>query len=145
MTYQRILIGIDSSPCSFHAAKKGFTLAHQLNATVGLIFVIDQHKEITNPDLGITPQQSQSILLQQAEESIEQLVKLYHESGDILRFTPEGYPKEQILITAKDWNADLIIIGTHGRSGLAHLLMGSVAEHIIRHAQKPVMIVPEEH
>jgi hypothetical protein len=56
-------------------------------------------------------------------------------------FTPIGLPKEEILNTAKEWQADLIVMGTHGRTGLLHLVMGSVAEHIVRHATVPVLVV----
>jgi nucleotide-binding universal stress UspA family protein len=46
-----------------------------------------------------------------------------------------------IVQSAKGWNADLIVMGTHGRSGLSRLLMGSVAEHVVRHATCPVLTI----
>ena len=141
MMYKRILIAIDNSIYAMHAANKGFALAHQLNADVGLIYVIDKTKEVVNADLGITPANSQSILIKQAEENIDQLIKLYNGVNYIFRFTPEGIPKEEIMKTAKEWNADLIVMGTHGRSAFEHLLMGSVTEYVIKHSSIPVMIV----
>jgi nucleotide-binding universal stress UspA family protein len=56
----------------------------------------------------------------------------------------EGKPYETILKVASEWAADLIIIGTHGRTGLSHLLMGSVAENVVRHSEIPVMIIPSK-
>ena len=143
MQYSKILIAVDSSPHAMHAAKMGFALAHQLKATIGLIFVIDKNKEVINADLGIMPEQSQTILIKQAEENIEQLIKMYDGVEEVLRFTPEGFPKKEIINTAKDWDADLIVMGTHGRTGLAHMMMGSVAEYVIKHAGVPVMVVPK--
>lgn len=143
MQYSKILIAVDSSPHAMHAAKMGFALAHQLRATVGLIFVIDKNKELINADLGIMPEQSQTILIKQAEENIEQLIKMYDGVEEVLRFTPEGFPKREIINTAKEWEADLIVMGTHGRTGLVHMMMGSVAEYIIKHASIPVMVVPK--
>jgi nucleotide-binding universal stress UspA family protein len=143
MPYRKILIAIDSSPHAMHAAKMGFSLAHQLKASVGLLFVIDRNKEVINADLGITPEQSEIVLLKNAEQTIEQLIKMYDDVESVLRFTPEGFPKMEIINTSKEWDADLIVMGTHGRTGLTHLIMGSVAEYVIKHATIPVMVVPK--
>jgi nucleotide-binding universal stress UspA family protein len=141
MSYHKILIAVDSSPYSMSAAKKGFELAHQLSAAIGLIFVIDKSKESMNAELGITFEQSQTVLLKQAEENISQLIKMYDGMEEIMRFTPEGSPQKEIINIAKEWGADLIVMGTHGRTGLTHLLVGSVAEYVIKHAGIPVMVI----
>ena len=139
---KKILIAVDSSPCALHAAEKGFALAHQLHAAIGLLFVINRNKETVSADLDITPEESQTVLLKRAEETIGQLTKMYDGAGEVFRFMPEGIPKEEIVTTSVQWNADLIVMGTHGRTGLAHLLMGSTAEYVIRHSTRPVLIVP---
>lgn len=144
MAYQKILIAVDSSAYAMNAAKKGFELAHQLNATIGLIYVIDRNKESVNVEVGITPEQSQTVLLKQAEENISQLIKMYDGIDQVFRFAPEGFPKKEIINTAKEWGADLIVMGTHGRTGLAHMMMGSVAEYVIKHTAIPVMVVPSK-
>ncbi|MCT3744681.1 universal stress protein [Elizabethkingia anophelis] len=144
MLYSKILIAIDSSSYSMEAAKKGFQLAHQLKATVGLIYVIDKTKETVNADLGITPDNSQAILIKQADENIAQIIKLYDGIDEVIRFTPEGLPQEEILNTAKEWKADLIVMGTHGRTGIMNLLMGSTAEYVMKHTTIPVMIAPHK-
>jgi nucleotide-binding universal stress UspA family protein len=53
----------------------------------------------------------------------------------------DGHPAKQIVQTAKDEGCSLILMGTHGRTGLSRLLMGSVAEHVLRHATCPVLTV----
>jgi nucleotide-binding universal stress UspA family protein len=55
-----------------------------------------------------------------------------------------GVPAEQIVEFAREHNCDLVVMGTHGRTGLSHLLVGSVAEHVVRHAPCPVMVVRPE-
>jgi nucleotide-binding universal stress UspA family protein len=60
-------------------------------------------------------------------------------------FVEKGNPSETILRVAREWEADLIVLGTHGRTGLSHLLMGSIAEKVIRHSVKPLFIVPVIH
>ena len=142
MPFNKILIAVDSSPHAMHAAKRGFALAHQLKATIALLFVVDRNKEVVDTDQGITPEQSETVLLKQAEETIEQLIKMYGGAEEVLRFTPEGFPRKEIINMAKEWEADLIVMGTHGRTGLVNLMMGSVAEYVIKHATVPVMVVP---
>ena len=60
----------------------------------------------------------------------------------IWTFVEKGKPFEAVLKVAEEWEADLIVLGTHGRTGLSHLLMGSVAEKVVRHSTKPLFIVP---
>jgi nucleotide-binding universal stress UspA family protein len=81
-------------------------------------------------------------LKKQASETLNQIMTQYNGTYGVVRFIPEGSPHEEILNTIQSWDADLLVIGTHGRTGLKHLLMGSVAEHIIRHSSIPVMVVP---
>ncbi len=50
-----------------------------------------------------------------------------------------GDPAEQVLETARDLDADLIVMGTHGRKGLSHLVLGSVAERVVRESPIPVL------
>jgi nucleotide-binding universal stress UspA family protein len=142
--FKKILIAVNSSPCSLKAGKVGFQLAHVLDAEVAILFVVDRTKESVSVETGPTREQSEMILLKEAQETIEQLVKMYNGAKAIYKFTPEGFPKEEILNTAKEWEADIIVMGTHGRTGLSHFFQGSVAEHVVRHACVPVMVIPPE-
>jgi nucleotide-binding universal stress UspA family protein len=76
-------------------------------------------------------------------EEIERIVP--HEDrgqiGPILRHVTEGTPHRAILRIAQELKADLIVMGTHGRTGLAHLVSGSVAEQVVRRARCPVVCV----
>ena len=56
---------------------------------------------------------------------------------------PVGRPENEIVARANATHADLIVMGTHGRSGLAHALLGSVAERVVRHTSCPVLIIPK--
>lgn len=55
-----------------------------------------------------------------------------------------GPPAQRITETAQNEAADLIVMGTHGRTGLRHMLIGSVAERVVRHATCPVLVVPRQ-
>jgi nucleotide-binding universal stress UspA family protein len=60
----------------------------------------------------------------------------------VTHFTEYGSTASGIIECSKEFGADLIVIGTHSRSGLDRLLMGSVAEHVVRHSEVPVLVVP---
>jgi len=143
MSYSKILIAVDSSEFSMQAAKKGLELAHQLNAKVALLYVVDTSKAIGNIDAGILAEQAMIVLKKEVEQTLDELATMYN-GGEILKFMPEGHPTKDILKTAEIWEADLIVMGTHGRTGLLHLLVGSVAEYIVRHSKIPVMVVPSK-
>lgn len=141
MSYRKIIIAVDSSEYSINAAKKGLELARQLNAKAALLFVVDESKAMGNADEGILPDAALIVLKKEAEQTLDSLAKMYG-GDDLVKFMPEGKPKEDIIKTAQSWEADLIVLGTHGRTGLKHLLMGSIAEHVVRHSGIPVMVVP---
>ena len=143
MSYSKILIAVDSSEFSMQAAKKGLELAHQTKAEVALIYVVDTSKAIGNIDAGILPEQAMVILKKEVEQTLDELASMYN-GNSILKFMPEGHPTKDILKTSEIWEADLIVMGTHGRTGLMHLLVGSVAEYIVRHSKIPVMVVPSK-
>lgn len=143
MAFQKILIAVDGGEYSLTAAKKGLELAHRLEAKTALIFVIDTSKALGNVDAGILPGQALIVLKKEAQHTLDQLEKMYNGS-DLVKLMPEGHPKEEIIKTAEIWEADLIVIGTHGRTGFLHLILGSIAEDVIRHSKIPVMVVPSK-
>ena len=106
------------------------------------MYVVDRSRESVTIDTGPTREQSEVLLLKEAQETIEQLIKLFNGNKKLYKFTPEGFPKEEILNIAQEWRADVIVMGTHGRTGLSHFINGSIAEHVIRHACVPVMVIP---
>ncbi|MCL1943524.1 MAG: universal stress protein [Candidatus Azobacteroides sp.] len=142
MRYKKILIAVDSRENSINVSKKGFELAKQLQAEAALIFVVDKSKAAGNPDAGIMPSEALIVLKKEAQNTLEQLIRINSWTKDVIKFMPEGLPKEDILKTAKVWGADLIVAGIHGKSGFSLWAMGSIAQHIILHAQVPVIIVP---
>ena len=142
MLYKKILIAIDDSPHSLNAAKKGFELAIGLIAQIGIAYIVDVRNQPIISEAGLVSDEQENILLLKANEVIDQLLKQYPTSGEVVRFTHEGFAKNEIVMIAKDWQADMIVMGTHGRSGLSYLLLGSVSEYVIKHAKVPVMVVP---
>ena len=145
---KKILIAVDASEYSQKAAQYGMGLAQQLDAEVALIHV-DEFPMMTNvggdPILGdqmiVLPELAE-IQKDSANHLLEQMVADYGEGLTATKIIKSGDIKSEILETAKSWDASIIVMGTHGRTGLDHFLLGSMAESITRHSDCPVMIVP---
>jgi nucleotide-binding universal stress UspA family protein len=97
-----------------------------------------------DPALGGAPQPVSAEMLERLRADAEQALARFTESfPGIHPMLREGSPREAILQVAEEVGTDLIVMGTHGRSGLARVAFGSVADHIIRHSKVPVLTVRE--
>jgi nucleotide-binding universal stress UspA family protein len=142
MYFKKILIGIDESKHAEHAAKCGFELARQLNAEVALAHVIEP---IILPDneIGLAYPLDMAEAQNEASKQILDLtINKFAGSAHVTRFLEIGRPTDMIIEFAKEFEADVIVLGTHSRTGLDRMLMGSVAAHIIRVSPIPVLVIP---
>ncbi|HSY75381.1 MAG TPA: universal stress protein [Bacteroidia bacterium] len=143
MNYKNILIAVDGSECSKNAAEKGIELANQLLASVIILCVIDMTGAISSTAVnGIIDTEMIQAFKDEAERVVGEIAGKAP-SDKITTITLEGIPQYEIRNVARSKRADMIIMGTHGRTGLRHLVMGSVAEYVIRHATIPVLVIPE--
>jgi nucleotide-binding universal stress UspA family protein len=141
MPYKNIIIAVDSSQFSLNAAKYGIVLGATLGATVTLLYVIEEAKAVSNPDAGFGMSDTILVLKQEAEAVLESISKLAN-GGTVAKMMPSGDPRTDIISTASAIGADLIVMGTHGRTGFRHMIIGSVAEYVVRHSSIPVLVVP---
>lgn len=137
---KKILIALDDGPSSGKVAAAGLEIGQQLSAEIALVSVVDTSILITEG--GVTPEEFTEFLKTDFNKNQQILSDEIFKDYRIRRFVEVGKPFEEILRVEKEWEADLIILGTHGRTGLSHLLMDSVAEKVIRHSSKPVLIIP---
>jgi nucleotide-binding universal stress UspA family protein len=147
--FKRILIAIEDSPFSEKATRIGFNLAKTLNAKVALLNVMDPPSTsyTGDPLLGQQPLIMPEIAQLQEEASkavLERFGELWSGEQELTTFSQMGNPRVEILATAEEWKADLIILGTHGRTGFDHFISGSVAEGVARRSLCPVLIVPNK-
>jgi len=139
MTAQHVLVPIDFSANADHALDYAIRLAHTLQARLTLLHVIEPLAIGSVETLPYT-------YLQDLEAKITDIMADYHArvtaAGLQSDFTiVHGVPFHVIIETARTAHADLIIMGTHGRTGLPHVLLGSVAERVVRLAPCPVLVV----
>ena len=138
MSIRKILIAVDEQPVSVRAAEVGSELALALGGEVALIHVYDPGYA---GDTGISPAE----LAARAEQESKKLLAGFRERLSLppstLEFVQTGSPAATVVSAAKDWPADLIVVASHGRSGVRRVLLGSVAEGIMRNAPCPVLVV----
>jgi nucleotide-binding universal stress UspA family protein len=152
-TIRRILVPIDFSPSSRAAVELATSLAKDLppGATIDLLHVWHPPTLVPSSLLAVThdskgpPLTLEDLARERAEVGLKdaraQLQKLNLETRAHLGV---GEPAQEILALADQQHYDLIVMGTRGKSGIAHLLLGSVAERVVRHAHCPVITVKQK-
>jgi nucleotide-binding universal stress UspA family protein len=137
---EKVIIAIDNSPQSDIVATKGVELANRLNAEVAILSVVDV--QFVASEVNILSQETTQVLKNEFYREHQLLKDKFSRTNKIEAFVEEGTPYEEILRVAEEWEADIIVLGTMGRTGLSHFVIGSVAEKVIRHSTIPVFIVP---
>jgi nucleotide-binding universal stress UspA family protein len=145
---RRILVPIDFSPASRAALELATTLARPLGASVELLHVWHPPALMPNGLLAIAPdrdgppltledlaRERAEIGLKDARATVQHLELPCHAHIGV------GDPAHEILELAALQHCDMIVMGTHGRSALQHLFVGSVAEKVVRHSTCPVITV----
>jgi nucleotide-binding universal stress UspA family protein len=141
MSFRKILIAVDESAFAARAADVGFELARSLGAEVALIHAVDPSVVAYAPEGGIPASELIALGQQDGRKLLAALGQRASLQPAPLQFVHTGKPATEIVKAARDWPADLIVIGSHGREGVGRLLLGSVAEAVMRHAACPVLIV----
>jgi nucleotide-binding universal stress UspA family protein len=141
----RILVPTDFSDCATQAIDYGSELAKRFGAELHLLHVV---QPITMAyAYGAAIPEAALHLEEPAEKELNEIeVPDVEDISRVERSIQSGTPFVEIVRCAKQNNMDLIVIGTHGRTGLNHMLLGSVAEKVVRKASCPVLTVrPEGH
>ena len=141
---KRILIATDGSEYTKSAVKKGLSLAKMLNAKVIGLYVVDI-RDFSTVELEDMSYAYVNLIHEHGDETLKELKETAEELGvEIETIKKEGIPADEIVSTAEDMDVDLIVVGSFGRSALEKLLLGSVAEKVIRHAPCPVLVVRQK-
>ena len=142
---RRILVPTDFSPPADEAARYAVELAGTLGASVTLLHAWQPPLAVPFPD-GPAYVPSPAQLKELEATALVHLRELKHRLArpgvEIALLAVEGLAKQLVPRLASEEGFDLVVVGTHGRTGLAHLVLGSVAEAIVRHSPCPVITVP---
>jgi nucleotide-binding universal stress UspA family protein len=145
MNRMKILLAIDGSKFSDAAVQAVITQAHPKNTEVHVLHVVEPPNLLISREMGgfdpaleavwESENKHAKVLVEKTTETLRS-----HELKVSSAVEP-GDPKSVIIDVSKKWHADLIVIGSHGRTGLDRFLMGSVSEAIVRHAHCSVEVV----
>ena len=137
----RIMIASDLSENSLLMMEQGIKLARQLNGAVWIIHFVVNTLQYSN----YVPNLSKVWNWEEVEQyAIEFLTKGTQKYSDVDKeiVIRVGDPKKEIIEQAAKLDISYLVIGTHGKTGLSHWVMGSNAEYLIRHATVPVIVIP---
>ncbi|KKG15437.1 universal stress protein [Methanosarcina sp. 2.H.T.1A.6] len=139
--YRNIVIATDGSENTRKAISYGIEIAKLSGATVHALYVVDTSSFSSIPmDAGW--EAMYEILKKEGEKAVSEVKRQGEIAGvDVKEVLEEGHPSNAILEFAENNNADLVIMGTLGKTGLDRFLMGSVAEKVVRGSKVPVMVV----
>lgn len=143
ISLKRILVPTDFSETSAKAVNYGLELCSKFGAELHLHHAYEV-TPIMYGEGGGAPSQSATGLKAAAVTSLEELQLKHADNVDVVRSVTEGKPFVEIVRYAKEHNIDLIVIGTHGQGAISHLLIGSVAENVVRKAACPVLVVRDD-
>lgn len=140
MTFEKVLIAVDEDPTAAHATEVGMELAQSLRGQVALVHAIDP-SSIFAPEGGIPADELALTAERDGRRLMADFCARLPAGTNALQFMTRGQAGPEIAKAAKEWGADLIVIGSHGRRGITRALVGSVAEAVMRHAPCPVLVV----
>ncbi|ALL67466.1 Universal stress protein UspA [Paraburkholderia caribensis MBA4] len=146
--YERIIVALDDSACAQRALGEAVRLAKESGGVVEALCVVDRGKWPAEGDSGNALDPEVRIAASVASRVFEAAQKCMQEAGvrgTVRAIDAYGENVSSVLARAADeCDADVIVIGTHGRRGARRFLLGSVAESLVRSTQKPVLIVRDD-
>lgn len=143
VTLKKILVSLDFSAPSKKALRYAVPLAERFDASLCLLHVLEP-PSLVNDLRNVPLVVSDAAVLNRLHHKLVILAR--QEIKPLIHVNPlvrVGRPSHEIVTAAKDLNVDLIVIATHGHTGLKHVVLGSTAERVVRHAPCPVLVVRE--
>jgi len=146
--YEKILVPVDFAAHSEEAIRRAIDLAQHYSASLTLIYVYEPLDYALPEGYALYTPEQVGRLMEEFKDRLREMVRDLETKGvrGVESHVLNGAAAIEIVEFAKAHDFDLIVMGTHGRKGLSHLLMGSVAERVLRGAHCPVLTVkaPEE-
>jgi nucleotide-binding universal stress UspA family protein len=151
VNFKKIMIATDGSECSRLVADKGIELARLSGGTVYAVYVVStayllsMDGDYFSP-MSVNPywESIHEALKNQGKKAVNDVKVLGEMKGiNIESVLLEGNPSDELIRYAEEEKMDIVIMGTLGKTGLDRLLLGSVAENLVRHSKVPVMVVRE--
>ncbi|RRJ31423.1 universal stress protein [Halocatena pleomorpha] len=144
--FDRILIPTDGSAAVRPAVETAINLADIHNAVLHVLYIVNQPAAVSGTGEGVPGLDN---LLNALEKTGHETTTVVADQAadrgiDARTAVRRGNPHDDILAYATEHDIDLIVMGTHGRTGVRRALLGSVTENVVRHAENPVLTVRRE-
>ena len=143
--YRKILVPLDGSVTSQQGLKQAIRLARESGARLRLVHVVDETPTIGMIEGGVDITPVVRELMRSGRELLARGQRLAEKAGvqaeTAIHESLGGAAADTILTEAKKWHADVIVMGTHGRRGLRHVVLGSQAERVVHRSAVPVLLV----
>jgi nucleotide-binding universal stress UspA family protein len=139
LSFKRILVAMDGGAISLQAARTAMELARALNAEIAIVHAVEPPIEYSG-EIGFPAEMLLQASAQETAEIFDALKRSVDLPDSASHFLHVGHAAEVIASVVGEWRADLVVIGSHGRGGLGRVLLGSVAEAVVRHAPCPVLV-----
>jgi nucleotide-binding universal stress UspA family protein len=139
---KKLLIAVDLSEPSKDVIEAGLRLATALDGSVELVHVREPFVYAVAGQYGPTPEQERALVAWIDRALAGASDRINHARIPCVTTSLYGSPAREIVAHAEKIGADLIVVGTHGRGGISHAVLGSVAERIVQRAKRPVLTVP---
>lgn len=143
--YKRILVPVDGSKTSTAGLREAMRIARGCGAKLRLVHVVDESMAFRDSAFSFGTQNILDILKRGGEKALKDALAVAAKQGlkaeSVLVESFRGRVADAVVAEAKKWRADLLVLGTHGRRGISHLVLGSDAELVVRQASVPVLLV----
>ena len=144
--FDRILIATDGSDPSYEAAKFGVEMARVSGGQVIAVYVVDVHRLAQLPGYtGFSGMKDRllDLMNHEGQEATEEVERMALKAGvPCTKMVLKGHPSDELIRYSQESGADLLVMGSVGKSGLNRFLLGSVAEKVVQHSKVPVALVP---
>lgn len=141
---KKILVAVDLSEPSQRVIETALDLAVSLDASVELVHVREPFVYAVAGEYGPSQEQEQALVRWIDRELSQAGDRICHARVPCVTTSLHGSPAREIVAHADKTGADMIVVGTHGRGGITHAVLGSVAERVAQKARRPVLVVPVE-
>ncbi|ARS89262.1 universal stress protein [Natrarchaeobaculum aegyptiacum] len=135
--YDAILVPTDGSDPATRATEQAAAIADRFDATLHVLYCVDIDDRTP---LDISSSQSVESMREYGRELTAEVAAAAPEGLEVVTVVEDGDPREVILEYADEQDVDVVVMGTHGRTGIDRLLLGSVTEHVTRNAECSVLV-----
>ncbi|MCK5824308.1 MAG: universal stress protein [Ichthyobacteriaceae bacterium] len=141
MSYSKILVAVEELPLAEKVFERAIELSKIFNAEIGIIHVINIPTSIGTMDAAILPQEALDFSKKTGENLLKTLIDKYAGDKKIEQFMPVGSPVSEVASTVKEFGNDLLIVGTHARSGFSKFFLGSIEEQLVSNVECEVLVI----